>query len=65
MSSCSLVYLCSKEEVCLEMDEPISNLPKTEQGELLTIDGGSGVEEPCMFERCMYLSVFCCLCYVK
>ena len=28
MSSFSLQYLCSKEKVCLEMDEPISNLPK-------------------------------------
>ena len=26
MSSCSLVYVCSKEEV--DMDEPISNYPK-------------------------------------
>ena len=28
MSSCLLVYVCSKQEVCLEMDEPISDLPK-------------------------------------
>ena len=28
MSSCSLLYLCSKDEVCLEMDEPISYVPK-------------------------------------
>ena len=35
MSSCLLVYLCSNEEV--EMDDPISNLPKKEKNELLTI----------------------------
>ena len=40
--SCSLVFLFSKEEV--EMDEPLSNLPKKEQGELLIIDGDTEVE---------------------
>ena len=28
MSSCLLVYVCPKEEVCLEMDEPKSKLPE-------------------------------------
>ena len=28
MSYSLIQYLCSKEEVCLEMEEPISNLPK-------------------------------------
>ena len=65
MSSCSLVYVCLKQEVCLEVDEPISDLPEKEQGKLLTIDRDPGVEEPCMFEIGMYLSVFYCLCYVK
>ena len=27
MSSGSLLYVCSKEEVCLDIDEPISGLP--------------------------------------
>ena len=44
------------------MDEPKSNLPKKEQGELLIIDGNPEVEEPCMFERGMGFSVFYCLC---
>ena len=59
-SSISLLYRCSKHEVCLEMDEPISDLPQKEQGGLLTIDGDPDVAEPCM-----YFSVFYCLCYVK
>ena len=37
-SSCSIIYVCSKYEVCLDMDEPISNLPEKEQGKFLTID---------------------------
>ena len=37
MSCVSLSYVCSKEEVCLEMYEPISNLPQKEQGVFLTI----------------------------
>ena len=37
MSSFSLVFLCSKEEV--DMDELLSNLPEKEQGELLIIYG--------------------------
>ena len=28
MISCLLQYLCSKEEVCLEIDDPISKLPE-------------------------------------
>ena len=44
MSSCSLVYVCLKQEVCLEVDEPISDLPEKEQGKLLTIDGDPDVE---------------------
>ena len=31
---------------------------------LLTIDGDPDVEEHGMFQRCMYLSVFYCLCYL-
>ena len=63
VSSCSLVFLSSKEEG--EMDESLSNSCEKEQGELLTIYGGPEVREPCMFGKVMYLSVFCCLCYVK
>ena len=45
MSSSLFVYVCSKEEVCLEIDEPISNLPEKEQGGLLIIDGDTDIEE--------------------
>ena len=31
----------------------------------MTIVGEPGVGEPCIFGKCMYLSVFYCLCYVK
>ena len=43
------------------MNEPISDLPKKEQGGLLSIDGDTDAEEPCMFERGMYFCVlyFC------
>ena len=47
------------------MDEPISDLPKKEQGELLTIDGYHDDEDPCMFEIGMELSVLYCFCYVE
>ena len=63
ISSSSFVFLSSKEEV--EMDEPISHFPEKEQGELLTINGDPEVEEPCMFVKGMYLSVFYYLCYAK
>ena len=62
MSSCSLVFLCSKEEV--QIDELLSNLPKIEQGKILIIDGDTEVAEPCMFQRGMHLLVCYCLCYV-
>ena len=65
MSSCSIIYVCSTYEACLDMDEPISNLTKKEQGKLWNIDGYTDVEGPCMFDGGMYLSVFYCLCYVK
>ena len=63
ISSSSLVFLSSKEEV--EIDEPISHLPQKGKGEVLTVDGYPEVVEPCMFGKCMYLSVFYCLCYAK
>ena len=31
----------------------------------MTIDENPEVGKPCLFERCMYLSLFYCLCYVK
>ena len=54
------MLLSSKEEV--EMDDPISHLPKKLQGELLTING---YPEPCMFGKGIYFSVFYCLCCSK
>ena len=63
INSCLPVFLCLKEEV--QMDVPISNSPKKEQGKLLIIDGNPEVGESCMFKRALYLSVFYCLCYVK
>ena len=62
ISSSSLVYLSLKEEI--DMEELISNLPEKEQGELLTINGDTEFGSPCIFGKCMYLSVFYCLCYV-
>ena len=56
MSYCSLVFLCSKEEV--EMDEPLSNSPEKGQGEFCIIDGNPEVEEPCMFGRGVYFMCF-------
>ena len=57
------MFLCSKEE--FEMDEPLSNSPQKEQGELLIIDGNTEVGEPCMFVRVIYFYVFYCLSCVK
>ena len=39
MSYFLLVCVWSKQEVCLDMDEPISDLPEKVQGGFLTIDG--------------------------
>ena len=47
------------------MNEPKSNLPRKEQGELLIIGGGPEVGEAHIFERCIYFPMFYCLCYVK
>ena len=44
MISSSLPYERSKEEVCLKIDELISDLTQKQQGGLLTIDGYPGVE---------------------
>ena len=65
MISVSIQYVCQKEEVCLEIDQPISGIPQKEIGKLLTIDGGPVVEEASMSERGVYFSVFYCLCYVE
>ena len=43
------------------MDDPISDLPKKQQGKILTIYGDPDVEEPCMFEISIYLYVFFCV----
>ena len=45
------------------MDESITLFPKIEEGVLLTINGYPPNEEPFMFFKGMYLSVFYCLCY--
>ena len=44
MSSSLLQFLFLKEQV--DMDDPESNLPDKEKGELLIIDGDTDVEEP-------------------
>ena len=55
------MFLSLEEKV--ELDEAISNSPKKEQGELLTIIGDTEVGEPCTYGKDVYLSVFYCLCY--
>ena len=65
MSYILLLFICSKEDVCLEMDEPIPYFPKKSQGRFLNIYEDPDVEEPCMFEIGIYLSVFYCLFYVR
>ena len=47
------------------MDEPLSNSPEKEQGELFIIDGNSDIGKPCMFGRSIYFPVFYCLGYFK
>ena len=37
MSSGSFSYVFLKEEVCLDIDDPIAELPQNEQGGFLTI----------------------------
>ena len=49
MFLCLLVYICLKEEVCLEIYDPISNLPEKQQAGFLTIYGDPDIEEPCIF----------------
>ena len=46
MSYFPLIYVCSKQEACLDMDEPISDLPEKKQDYLLIIDGYPDVEQP-------------------
>ena len=59
IGSCLLVYLSEKEEV--EMEELITLFPEIEEGVPLTINGDPPDEEPCMFVKGMYFSVFYCL----
>ena len=61
IGSCSLFYLSEKEEV--EMEESITLFPEIEEGVPLTINGDVPDEEPCMFVKGVYLSIFYCLCY--
>ena len=57
ISSSSLVFLISKEEV--DMDEPILHLPEKEEGELLTIMGILRLENlACLENLCI------CLCFI-
>ena len=57
MIYCSLFYLFSKEEVGLEINDTIFNLPKKVEGELLTIDGDPSNEEDRMFEDIINLYI--------
>ena len=41
-----IVYLCSKQDICLEMGDSISDLLEKEQVELMIIYGDTDVEEP-------------------
>ena len=54
MSYCLLVYVCLKEEVGQDVDEPISDIPQKEQCEILIIDGDPVGEEGSIFERGVY-----------
>ena len=65
MSSGSLLYVYLKEEACLDLYDPISEILQKEQGGLLTIDGGPVIEEGSMFEIGVYLPIFYCLCFVN
>ena len=65
MSCVFILYVCSKEQICLDMDEPIPYLSEKEQAELLTIYGRSVVEAPSIFEKGVYFSVFYFPCFVK
>ena len=56
-----LVYLSEKEEV--DMEESITLSPEIEEGVPLTINGDVPDEEPCMFVKGVYLSIFYCLFY--
>ena len=47
------------------MDEAISRHSEKEQCELSTFVWDPEVGEPCIFGKCMDLSVFYCLCCVK
>ena len=58
MISILLLCICSKEEVDLEIDEPILNRPSKEQGGLFTIYGDDVFEASHILERSMYLSLF-------
>ena len=57
MSYVLLLCVCSKEEVCHEMDEPISDLPPKEQGEMLTVDGEPVVRNLHVCKRYVFLGV--------
>ena len=58
MNYVSLSYVRSKEEVCLEIDGPISDLNQKEKGGLLAIDGNPVVKEASMFEIGIYCKCF-------
>ena len=47
MGSCSLMQVCSEEELGDEVNDPIYDLQK--KGRLLTIDGNTADEGKCMF----------------
>ena len=65
MSSVSLSYAFTEEEVCRDMDGSISYLYQKEQGQLLTIDGETFVEKSSILEIGMHFSVLYFLYYVR
>ena len=62
ISYCLLQYLCLKEEVCLEMDEPISNLPENNMVDFLLSMGILMLNNlECLKEVCIPLCFIVCV----
>ena len=64
MISFLIQYVHSKDEVCLDFDDPISDLTQKAQGEFLTIVRDTFVEEGSMFKLGIHLYIFYCLYFV-
>ena len=65
IDSSLLSYLSSKEEVGQEAYDTISDPPQIVQGGLLTINDYRVCEVYGMFQKCIYLYLFYCLCFVE